>query len=246
MKKINLFLMLSVCFCFGLFSCKKNTIVLESGAKYEMIAVPEKNFLIGKTEITQEVYEAVMKENPSFNKKKNYPAENLSFYDAIVFCNKLSELTGKNPCYSIDGLTDVSKWNYVPHQHAVIKEEIVFDETAGGYHIPTMEEWDFAIKGGQNFTYSGSNDLDSVAWTDCNAGGSSHQVATLKPNGYGIYDMSGNVLEWVWFIRDDSSRYCRGGSFFDRGSAGKCTNKELKYGSTQSKTVGMRIACKKS
>ncbi len=229
------------------FSCNgKSTIKLENGSEYELVAAGKKDFLIGKTEVTQDFYEAVMGENPSHNKQPDFPAENLSWYDSLVFCNKLSAICGKTPCYSINGETDVSKWDYVPHQYKLIKAEIVFDETADGYHIPTMEEWDYAILGGENLEYSGSNDLDTVAWTDCNAGGSSHKVASLKPNGYGIYDMSGNVFEWVWSVRDDASRYCRGGSWFDRGNAGKCTNKELKFASQQSKTIGMRIACNKT
>lgn len=245
MKKMIMFLSAIACSSFFMMSCaKKNSISFENGAEYELVSVPDKDFLIGKTEITQAVYEAVMGENPSFNKQDDFPAENLSWFDSLVFCNKLSVRQGKTPCYSINGETDVSKWDYLPHQHKMIDAKIEFDESADGYHIPTMDEWDYAILGGEKFMYSGSDDLDSVAWTDCNSNHSSHKVATLKPNGYGIYDMSGNVLEWVWFIREDTSRYCRGGSWFDRGNAGKCTNKELKYASAQSKTIGMRIACK--
>lgn len=244
MKKTLYVLSLALCMSLLLGSCGKNVIKLENGSAYELAAIPGKDYLMGKTEVTQDVYEFVMGENPSVNKHPDFPAENLSWFDSLVFCNKLSILEGKTPCYSVNGTTDVEAWNYTPHHYKMMDGEISFDESADGYHIPTMDEWDHAICGGQNFEFSGSNDLDTVAWTDCNAGGSSHKVATLKPNGYGLYDMSGNVLEWVWFIRDDSSRYCRGGSWFDRGNAAKCTNKELKYGSLQSKTVGMRIACK--
>ncbi len=246
MKKTFCALSLSFALCLLFNSCGKTVVKLENGSRYELVELPGKDFMIGKTEVTQDVYEAVMGENPSFNKHPDFPAENLSWFDSLVFCNRLSILEGKTPCYTVNGTADAEKWNYSPHHHKMIESEITFDESADGYHIPTMEEWDYAITGGEKCEYSGSNDLDSVAWTDCNAGGSSHKVATLKPNAYGIHDMSGNVLEWVWFIRDDTSRYCRGGSWFDRGNAGKCTNKELKYGSLQSKTVGMRIACKKT
>jgi formylglycine-generating enzyme required for sulfatase activity len=108
-----------------------------------------------------------------------------------------------------------------------------------------MDEWDIAIRGGEKYTYSGSEDLDSVAWTDSNSGGKTHEVAQLKPNGFGIYDMSGNVFEWVWSERDDNSRYYRGGSYFDAARAGKCTNKEINYASRQSKSTGFRITWNK-
>nr|WP_294424678.1 formylglycine-generating enzyme family protein [uncultured Treponema sp.] len=170
------------------------------------------------TEVTQELYKSVMGENPSnFKGEKNLPVERVSWYDAIVFCNRLSVKEGLKPVYSIDGVTNVSMWGYVPHKENSISKEIKWDEKANGYRLPTVEEWRYAAKGGQEFKYSGSDNLDEVGWYRENSGGKIHPVAQKKPNGYGLYDMNGNVLEWCW---DSSpsysySRYYCGGSWFN-------------------------------
>ncbi|EID85133.1 hypothetical protein MSI_13900 [Treponema sp. JC4] len=231
-----------------LLSCsgKGQKLKLESGVELGAVSIPDNNFCIAKTEVTQEFYEAVMGENPSQAKGAKLPVESVSWYDSLVFCNKLSLLLGKTPCYKVKGSTNPADWGYTPHQGTIIESEIEFNPDSDGFRIPTMEEWDIAIKGGENYMYSGSDDLDSVAWTDCNSGGKLHEVAQLKPNAFGIYDMSGNVFEWVWSVRADSSRYLRGGSFFDAARAGKCTNKELNYASRQLKSAGFRITWNKS
>ncbi len=229
-------------------SCGKSSpkITLDNGVSLGGVSVPDNNFCIAKTEVTQEFYEAVMGENPSQTKGANFPVESVSWYDSLVFCNRLSALLGKTPCYKVNGSSNPDDWGYTPHQNKIIEGEIEFNQEADGFRIPTMEEWDVAIKGGENFTYSGSEDLDSVAWTDCNSGGQLHEVAQLQPNGFGIYDMSGNVFEWVWSVRKDTSRYLRGGSYFDAARAGKCSNKELNFASRQFKTAGFRITWNKT
>lgn len=229
-------------------SCGKSSqkITLDNGVSLGVVSVPDNNFCIAKTEVTQEFYEAVMGENPSQTKGANFPVESVSWYDSLVFCNRLSALLGKTPCYKVNGSSNPDDWGYTPHQNKIIEGEIEFNQEADGFRIPTMEEWDVAIKGGENFTYSGSEDLDSVAWTDCNSGGQLHEVAQLQPNGFGIYDMSGNVFEWVWSVRKDTSRYLRGGSYFDAARAGKCSNKELNFASRQFKTAGFRITWNKA
>lgn len=240
-------MLLAVTLAVPLISCgkKEAKITLENGTSLSYVSVPDADFCIAKTEVTQAFYQAVTGENPSQTKGENFPVESVSWYDALVFCNKLSSLLGKSPCYKVTGSTNSGDWGYTPHQGGIIESEIEFNKEADGFRLPTMEEWDNAIKGGENFTYSGSEDLDSVAWTDCNSGGKLHEVAQLKPNGYGIYDMSGNVFEWVWSVRKDSSRYLRGGSYFDAARAGKCSNKELNYASRQFKTAGFRITWNK-
>lgn len=126
-----------------------------------MIPVPGKEFSILATEVTQELYESVMGENPSsFKGEKNLPVEQVSWYDAVVFCNKLSVMDGLFPVYSVSNKTDVSEWDYTPHKGKKITGTVSQNENANGYRLPTMEEWQYAAKGGQEFVYSGSGKLD--------------------------------------------------------------------------------------
>ena len=196
---------------------------LAEGVTYEnvdklMIAVPGKEFSILATEVTQELYKSVMGENPSnFKEEKNLPVEQVSWYDAVYFCNKLSDMFGLTPVYAVDGEPDVEKWSYAPHKGNIITGTVSQDEKANGYRLPTMEEWQYAAKGGQDYKYSGSDNLDEVGWCRENSEDKTHPVAQKAPNGYRLYDMSGNVFEWCWDSDGHGSnfRYFCGGCWGD-------------------------------
>ncbi|WP_443097622.1 formylglycine-generating enzyme family protein [Treponema succinifaciens] len=226
---------------------------LAEGVTYEnvgklMIAVPGKEFSILATEVTQELYESVMGENPSkFNGEKNLPVEQVSWYDAVYFCNKLSAKCGLTPVYAVAGETDVGKWGYAPHKKEKITGTVSQNENASGYRLPTMKEWQYAAKGGQNYNYSGSGNLDEVGWHRENSGSKTHPVAQKDPNGYGLYDMSGNVWEWCWDSSisnsDSDRRYNCGGSWSNFASYCEVGYEHWNRADSPNNFLGFRIVC---
>ncbi|MCQ2973651.1 MAG: formylglycine-generating enzyme family protein [Bacteroidales bacterium] len=154
------------------------------------------SFLMSKTEITFELYdlfcEATGVEKPDDGRfgRGQMPAVNVSWNNAIMFCNWLSKCEGLDKYYQ-------TKIDSLGMTVSII-------EGANGYRLPTEAEWEYAARGGntkKSYSYSGSNDYNKVAWCRRNCS-SPKQVATKEPNSLGLYDMSGNAWEWVWDYYD--------------------------------------------
>ena len=203
----------------------------------------EKAFLLGETEITQEIYESVMGVNPSkFQGEKN-PVECVSWYDALIFCNRLSDM------FKLDRYYTITKGRKIVN---IIEEEqenykVETNENSKGFRLPTEDEWEYAAKAGtDDFLYSGSNDANEVGWyygnSKINDKATTQPVKQLKPNAWGFYDMSGNVAEWCEnkyypYI----ARAFRGGAF-SREPSGLCSaTRTLSMPDTRRDFLGFRV-----
>lgn len=192
-------------------------------------------YSIGETEVTQELYEAVMGSNPSKNQASKLPVEQVSWYDAVAFCNKLTEkVYSSSDCvYTIENI--VRQDENDPNS-SIKGANVTADWGKKGFRLPTEAEWEWAAKGGSTVNrYAGTDDVNKLAeYAWCHEvpdfDGKTHEVKTKKPNGYGLYDMSGNVWEWCWDwnaelqlpLSDDytgpksgSTRVWRGGGIID-------------------------------
>lgn len=147
------------------------------------------SFLLSKYEVTQELWKEVMSVNTSFFQGDSLPVDNVTWFDALSFCNELSKKQGLSPVYTIVNDT-VVQWN----------------KKANGYRLPTEAEWEYACKAGTNTDFYTGNAsrkiidsaLDKAGWYCSNSEGKTHRVGQKVPNSFGLYDMHGNVWEWVW------------------------------------------------
>ena len=183
--------------------------------------------------------------------------ESINWYEAIDFCNKLSEIKGLKAYYSID--KNAKDPNNKNSEHDKLRYLVTINKNANGFRLPTEAEWEFAARGGtlsKGYKYAGSDNIDEVAWYEKNSR-KTQPVGQLKQNELGIYDMSGNVWEWChdWYAdygaedvnnpqgaETGSLRVYRGGSCFDR--AGRCgvANRSCNVADQRISRLSFRIA----
>ena len=136
-----------------------------------------------------------------------------------MFANRLSDQEGLSRCYSGSG--NNMRWN----------------RACTGYRLPTEAEWEYAARGGEDWVYPGSFDAGVAAWYSGNSEEKTHPVGKKKPNAWGLYDMSGNVREWVWDWYGSYSGDARDPTGPEQGS-----NRVVRGGSWLSKARRVRVA----
>lgn len=184
----------------------------------EMVRIPGKNFEIGKYEVTQKEWRDVMGSNPSRFSScgDNCPVENVSWDDIKKFLQKINAKTGKQ------------------------------------YRLPSEVEWEYACYGGHKTEYCGSNDIGSVAWyggsylvpPTGNSASKTHPIGQKQANSFGLYDMSGNVWEWVQdcYNGDCGYRVLRGGSWFNESRKARVADRTRNVPGVQGSVNGFRLA----
>ena len=153
-------------------------------------------FSIGTTPVTQSLWESVRQDNPSMNSGSARPVERVSWYEAIDFCNRLSKMEGLEPAYRVTVREE--GWWVLKR----VSQDVLWNRGADGFRLPTEAEWEYAARAGSSQEYSGSDDIEVVGWHLSNSAHKSHEVGLKQPNGWGLFDMSGNVCEWVWDVTE--------------------------------------------
>ena len=204
------------------------------GTKKEKIVKQElamiQSFLLLQTTVTNELYNYVTDIDYDIQ-IKDFPVVNISWIDAIKFCNLLSAKLSLEKCYTLDA----------------VSEKIVFDDSKNGFRLPRDAEWQYACRGNiKGYRYG---DIESIAWFEENSAGRLHEVRTKKENNFGLFDMIGNVWEWCFDLYDEERygnyRIFRGGSSASEKRACGATSRRKSFPYFRTDDLGFRIAINK-
>ncbi|HET9240676.1 MAG TPA: formylglycine-generating enzyme family protein [Oligoflexus sp.] len=204
----------------------RGEIELRDDRKKTKWAVELEPFLISRFPVTQELYAAVLQRDPSCFKGARRPVETVSWFDAAAFCNRLSEILGLRPCYLVNS------------------EGADIDESANGFRLPSEAQWEYACRADSGKVRYG--EIDEIAWYAGNSEGCTHDVGLKAPNGWGVYDMLGNVWEWCEDLYDvevyGTYRVFRGGGWNDEERGCLASNRRRSHPTYAIDDLGFRIA----
>ncbi|MDR0503211.1 MAG: formylglycine-generating enzyme family protein [Treponema sp.] len=212
-------------------------------------------FFLGKYEVTQKEWHNTMETTVQQQREKKinpfqsavvgigdiYPMYHVSWFEAIDFCNRLSRKENLTPAYTIAG------------------RNVLWDNDADGYRLPTEAEWEYACRAGTTTTfYTGSAISDDSGWYDMNSGRSPHPVGSKPANAWGLYDMHGNVSEWCWdrystsYSKNDAinptgvtwgwNRVIRGGNWSSSSQSVRSADRGFYNPTDRDNGIGFRLA----
>lgn len=197
------------------------------------------SFFMSRNLVTQELYETVMGKNPSAFQDRLYPVERVSWLEAVQFCNQLSEQVGRQSCYVIR------------------EEDVLIDKDADGYRLPTEVEWEQALAGYNNLEERVAAEAGELAWFMSNSSAQTQAIGQKASTDDGVYDLLGNVWEWIWNWSPSAEetsagfdafgpenghdKICKGGSWANfKNVLG--TNKRAKHDpDTRENNIGFRV-----
>ncbi|MFD4526782.1 formylglycine-generating enzyme family protein [Streptomyces sp. NPDC058470] len=217
---------------------------MDTSAGHEMIAIPPGEvrlsdrrtqrvwsvelapYRLGAFPVTRMLYTQVTGLRPSAADEDRFPVADISWWDAVRFCNALSRRDGLAPAYDLDA------------------EDIEWDTSADGYRLPTEAEWEHACRAGTSGPRYGP--LDEIAWYRANSHDRIHHVGGKRPNPWDLHDMLGNVWEWCWDTYDPevygTYRVLRGGGWFDEHWSCRSSVRRRSHPTFQVDDVGFRVA----
>ncbi|MFQ6229327.1 formylglycine-generating enzyme family protein [Nocardia sp. NPDC002869] len=184
-------------------------------------------YRLGAVPVTRSQYAQVTGHRPGGNRGDRRPADSISWNDAVLFCNALSERDDLTPAYRLGADGEVTRV-----------------ASADGYRLPTEAEWEHACRAGTTGPHYGR--LDDIARYRGNSEDRLPEVGTRRPNAWGLYDMLGTVWEWCWDLYDPevygSYRVLRGGGWFDEHWSCRASVRRRSHPTVRLDDIGFRVA----